>query len=337
MASILGAVGSHRASSTFKKLREDSNGIGPVSVQEELDAESDAANMIATICNTPPNQRSQEQIEKLIETLLIFPFFGQLPETNMYTFSKHATLINVSNGQEIRFDRVGSVTSLKPVTPSSLSKPAIVGSMMPVPPTPMRRVWIFILQGNISQYILKQGSEGDGFFVSSASKKLVNSFVGGDCVAIDPHAHVYTEADSLVCALVVPEMAFGDMARLITAYSSFRSFFCSRPCDRSINQIQMRHKELQRAFPHSEFLKDLTAADSLGLLRYARWNRPKPLVPLFIQGSENVAAFFILSGTMEYLHQPQGTEVDIQGFNSGTATMKKARYALTCCMSCVFN
>ena len=328
MASILGAVGSHRASSTFKKLREDSTGIGPVSVNEELEAESEAANTIATICNTPPAQRSQEQIEKLIETLLVFPFFGQLPETSMYTFSKHATLVNVSNGQEIRFDRIGSVTSLKPVTPSSLCKPANVGSMMPVPPTPMRRVWMFILQGNISQYILKQGGEADGFFVSAASKQFVNSFVTGDCVAIDPHASVYTEADSLACMLVVPEMAFGDMARLITAYSSFRSFFCSRPCDRSINHIRLRHKELQRAFPQSEFLKDLTAVDSLGLLRYARWNRPKPLVPLYTQGSENVAAFFVLSGTVEYLHQPQGTEVDLQGFTSGTTTMKKARYKL---------
>jgi hypothetical protein len=327
MASILGAVGSHRASSTFKKIREEPTGIGPVSVKEELEAESEAANTIATLCNTPPAQRSQEQIERLIETLLVFPFFGQLPETNMYTFSKHATLANVSNGQEIRFDRVGSVTSLKPVTPSALCKP-VIGTMIPVPPTPMRRVWMFLLQGNISQYIVTQGGEGDGFFVSAASKKFVNSYATGDCVAIDPHASVYTEADSLVCMLVVPEAVFGDMTRLITCYSSFRSFFCSRPCDRSINQIQLRRKELQRAFPQSEFLKDLTAEDSLALLRYARWNRPKALVPVYTQGAENVAAFFILSGIVEYLHQPQGTEVDLQGFNSGTATMKKASIGL---------
>jgi hypothetical protein len=83
---------------------------------------------------------------------------------------------------------------------------------------------------------------------------------------------------------------------------------------------------LQRAFPHSEFLKDLSAQDALGLLRYARWSRPEALVPVYIQGTPNTAAFFVLSGTVEYLHQPQGSEVDVQGFNSGTATLKKVRY-----------
>jgi len=126
--------------------------------------------------------------------------------------------------------------------------------------------------------------------------------------------------------LVVPEMAMGDTSRLIIAYSSFRAFFCSRPCDRSLQQIQARRKELQRAFPHSEFLKDLSAQDALGVLRYARWQRPKALVPVYVQGLDNHAAFFVLVGTMEYLHQPQGVEVDINGFNAGTATLKKVSF-----------
>ena len=322
MANISGVVGTQRAASNFKKVREDPTGIGPVIINEELAAESEAANIIATICTAPPAQRSQDQIEQLIQTLLVFPFFGQLPETNMYTFSKHATLANVSHGQEIRFDMQGSVTSLKPTTPSSLMRDAKLGSLMP-PPTPMRRVWLFLLQGNVSQYTLKERDDTDGLFASTASKILLNSFLAGDCIAMDPHGSLYTEADSLACMLVVPEAAFGDMSRLIVAYSSFRSFFCSRPCDRSMKQIQSRHKELQRAFPQSEFLKDLSAQDALAALRYARWSRPKASVPVYIQGAPNASAFFVLGGAMEYLHQPQGTEIDVHGFNSGTATMKK--------------
>jgi hypothetical protein len=330
---IFSVIGSQRAASNLKKLREDPTGIGPVVIAEELAAESEAANVIATICTTPPAHRSQEQIEQLIQTLLVFPFFGQLPEANMYTFSKHATLSNVSNGQEIRFNMQGSVTSLKPVTPSSLMQPAKLGAGAHVPPTPMRRVWLFLLQGSVSQYALKEGDCTEAMFASTNSKKIINSFIAGDCLAIDPRASVYTEADSLACMLVVPESALGDMSRLIMAYSSFRSFFCSRPCDRSIKQIQSRHKELQRAFPQSEFLKDVSAQDALGLLRYARWSRPKALTPVYIQGTPNTAAFFVLSGAMEYLHQPQGTEVDAQGFHSGTTTLKKVSPSATKCIS----
>jgi hypothetical protein len=326
MASISGVLGSQRAASNLKKLRDEPTGIGPVIITEELAAESEAANIVATICTTPPSQRSQDQIERLIQTLLAFPFFGQLSESSMYTFSKHATLANVNNGQEIRFDVQGSATSLKPVTPSSLMQTTKLASILPVPPTPMRRVWLFLLQGAVSQYALKDINDSDGLFASSTSKKIVNSFLAGDCLAIDPRASVYTEADSLACMLVVPELAFGDMSRLIMAYSSFRSFFCSRPCERSLKQIHIRHKELQRAFPHSEFLKDLSAQDALGLLRYARWSRPEAMLPVYIQGTPNTAAFFVLSGTVEFLHQPQGTEVDVQGFNSGTAMLKKVRY-----------
>ncbi len=303
---IAGVLGVQRASSNFRKARDESTGIGPVTIVEELAAEAEAANIIAAICTTTPAQRSQEQIEQLIQTLLVFPFFGQLPETSMYTFCKHATLANVSNGQEIRFDR--SSSSLKPATPSSLLRSANLASSMPVPPTPFRRVWMFLLQGNVSQYMLKE--EGDDLHASTASKKFLSSFLTGDCVAIDPLASVYTEADSLACMLAVPEAVFGDMTRLITAYSSFRSFFCSAPRDRSLKQIQNWQKELQRAFPKSEFLKDLSAQDALGLLRYARWHRPKaPTPPLYTQGSANTAAFFVLSGSVEYLHQPQGAEV----------------------------
>jgi hypothetical protein len=323
MSSIAGILGAQRASSNFRKTREDSTGIGPVSVEDELLAETEAANVIATICTTTPAQRSQEQIEQLIQTLLVYPFFGQLPDTNMYTFSKHATLANISSGQEIRFDRHAAGTSLKPTTPSSLLRSSNPASAMPAPATPARRVWVFLLQGHVSQYVLKEASEGDGLFASTASKKLVGSFLAGDCIAMDPFAPLYTEADSLACMLVVPEAAFGDMSHLITAYSSFRSFFCSRPCDRSLSRIHYWHKELQRAFPRSEFLKDVSAEDAVGLLRYARWNRPKTLLPLYTQGSENSASFFVLSGTVEYLHQPQGTEVDVTGFQSGTATLKK--------------
>jgi hypothetical protein len=326
-SSISGIIASQRAVSNLKKLREDPTGIGSVDIAEELAAETEAANIIATICTTSPAQRSQEQIEILIQALLAFPFFGQLPETNMYTFSKHATLANVNSGQEIRFDVQGSVTSLKPLTPTSLLQPAKLGSVMHVPPTPMRRVWLFVLQGNLSQYAFKEGDDSDGLFSASASKKITNSFIAGDCFAVDHRASVYTEADSLACMLVVPELAFGDMSRLIMAYSSFRSFFCSRPCDRSLKQIQNRYKELQRAFPQSELLKDLSSQDAVGVLRYARWSRPKAQTPVYIQGTPNVAAFFVLCGTMEYLHQPQGTEVDSQGFNIGTATLKKVR----CC------
>jgi hypothetical protein len=189
-------------------------------------------------------------------------------------------------------------------------------------------VWMFLLQGNVSQYKLKDSSGGDGSFAPAVSRTLMSTFLTGDCIAIDPLAPsaLYTEADSLACMLVVPEMAMGDTSRLIIAYSSFRAFFCSRPCDRSLQQIQVRHKELQRAFPHSEFLKDLSAQDALGVLRYARWHRPKALVPVYVQGLDNHAAFFVLVGTMEYLHQPQGVEVDINGFNAGTATLKKVSF-----------
>ena len=328
MASLLGIIGTQKAASTFKKLKDDPNGIGPVEIPEELAMEADAANAIASICATPPAQRSQDQIEQIIQTLLSFPFFGQLPETNMYTFSKHATLATVSSGQEIRFSNHGSATSLKPTTPSSMQLHANRGSFVPVPPTPVRRVWMFLLQGNVSQYKLKDSSGGDGSFAPAVSRTLVSTFLTGDCIAIDPLApsSLYTEADSLACMLVVPEMAMGDTSRLIIAYSSFRAFFCSRPCDRSLQQIQARHKELQRAFPHSEFLKDLSAQDALGVLRYARWHRPKALVPVYVQGLDNHAAFFLLVGTMEYLHQPQGVEVDIIGFNAGTATLKKVSF-----------
>ena len=323
MSSIAGILGAQRVSSNFRKTREESTGIGSVSIEDELLLETEAANTIVTICTTAPAQRSQEQIEQLIQTLLVYPFFGQLPDTNMYTFSKHATLANISNGQEIRFDRHASGTSLKPTTPSSLLRASNLASSMPAPATPARRVWVFLLQGHVSQYVLKEASEGDGLFASTASKKLVGSFLSGDCIAMDPCAPLYTEADSLACMLVVPESAFGEMSRLITSYSSFRSFFCSRPCDRSLSQINHWHKELQRAFLQSEFLKDVSAEDAIGLLRYARWNRPKAMLPLYTQGSENSAAFFVLSGTVEYLHQPQGTEVDVLGFNSGTTTLKK--------------
>jgi hypothetical protein len=319
MSGFLGTLGAHKASSNFKKSRDDRKGIGPVCIDDELAAEAAAANIIAA----PPSKRSQEDIEQLIQTLLVFPFFGQLPEANLYLFSKHATLAEIGSGQEIRFHRNSPTTLLKPASPSESRH---LSKIEHAPATPMRRLWLFLLRGTVSMYALKDNSEADGSFAAAVSKTLLGSFSAGDCIAIDPHdpSPSYTEADSLTSILIVPESSFGNLAHLITAYSSLRAFFCSRPCDRSLNQIQLRHKELLRAFPHSEFLKDLSPEDALSVLRYAQWHRPKPFVPVLTQGEANNAAFFILSGTVEYFHQPQGTEVDLQGFIAGTATLKKA-------------